>query len=45
MDAASFSPITPNELSEFLRAFPPPTVVDVRRAEALAQAPQVPLRT
>jgi len=40
MDAASPTPITPNELSELLRAFPPPTVVDVRSAEALAQAPQ-----
>jgi hypothetical protein len=27
MDAESFSPITPNELSELLRAFPPPMVV------------------
>jgi hypothetical protein len=41
MDAASLSPITPNELSELLRAFPPPTVVVVRSAEALAQARHV----
>jgi rhodanese-related sulfurtransferase len=41
MDAANPSPISPNELSALLRAFPPPTVVDVRSAEAMTQAQQV----
>ena len=41
MDAASSSPISPNELSDLLRVFPPPTLVDARSAEAFTQAAQV----
>jgi rhodanese-related sulfurtransferase len=42
MDAANSSPISPSELSAWLLAFPPATLVDVRSAETSAQAPQVP---
>ena len=41
MDAASPSPISPTESAALLRSFPPPTLVDVRSAEAFAQAPQL----
>ncbi|HZI84871.1 MAG TPA: chromate resistance protein ChrB domain-containing protein [Casimicrobiaceae bacterium] len=40
MDAANPSPISSNELSALSRVFPPPTIVDVRSAEAFARAPQ-----
>ncbi len=42
MDAANSSPISPSELSAWLLAFPPATLVDVRSAETSAQAPPLP---
>ena len=41
MDAAPGSPISVSELQARLAAFPPPTLVDVRAADALARDPQV----
>jgi rhodanese-related sulfurtransferase len=39
MDAALSNPISPSELKTSLGAHPPPTLIDVRRAEAYARDP------
>ena len=41
MDAANPSPISSAELSASLRRFPPPTIVDVRSADAFAREPRL----
>ena len=41
MDAANPSPISTTDLSALLRSFPPPTLVDVRNADAYAREPQL----
>ena len=41
MDAANPSPISTTELSASLRTFPPPTLVDMRSADAFAREPRL----